>query len=162
MCLSSELVSERAATSSRSVFDVLHAVACSCVMLLASFLLVKTGQRRLTKHQHARCWKITNLTTSPCGRLFARIDKSLVCISGSRRRTDSLSHLTVAHERKTGSASGLYRCPAVQHCIATAAENSLLIRRTYVILRKRLTVTIVAGGSGDGMAPLTHHCPSKF
>eukprot|EP00965_Chrysotila_dentata_P098338 3250960-Pleurochrysis_carterae.AAC.2 len=37
-----------------------------------------------------------------------------------------------------------------------------LNRRIYVILRKRRVVPFVAGESGDRMAPLIHHRPSKY
>eukprot|EP00965_Chrysotila_dentata_P103919 3431627-Pleurochrysis_carterae.AAC.1 len=35
-------------------------------------------------------------------------------------------------------------------------------RRFYVIPRQRSIVPSVVGESGDGMAPLIYHCPSKY
>eukprot|EP00965_Chrysotila_dentata_P175368 5788390-Pleurochrysis_carterae.AAC.2 len=44
----------------------------------------------------------------------------------------------------------------------TSMEAENVIRRIYVILQKRRKVPFVAGDSGDGMAPLIHHCPSTY
>eukprot|EP00965_Chrysotila_dentata_P155039 5122908-Pleurochrysis_carterae.AAC.1 len=40
-------------------------------------------------------------------------------------------------------------------------RKGVVIRRIFVILRKRRIVPSVAGESGDGMPPRIHHCPSK-
>eukprot|EP00965_Chrysotila_dentata_P072089 2381529-Pleurochrysis_carterae.AAC.1 len=42
---------------------------------------------------------------------------------------------------------------------AHRASVAMLIRRIYVILRKRCIAPSVAGESGDGKAPLIHHSP---
>eukprot|EP00965_Chrysotila_dentata_P018136 603025-Pleurochrysis_carterae.AAC.1 len=42
------------------------------------------------------------------------------------------------------------------------SELGFVTRRVYVIQRKRRIVPSVAGESGDGMASLLHHCPSKY
>eukprot|EP00965_Chrysotila_dentata_P077325 2553168-Pleurochrysis_carterae.AAC.1 len=46
--------------------------------------------------------------------------------------------------------------------LAVNSPSGLVIRRIYVIQRKRRIVPPVAGESDDGMAPFIHHSPSKY
>eukprot|EP00965_Chrysotila_dentata_P256533 6212572-Pleurochrysis_carterae.AAC.1 len=46
--------------------------------------------------------------------------------------------------------------------LRSGEREQRVIRRSYVIQRKGRIVPSVARESGDGMAPLVHHSPSKY